>query len=82
MKQMLGPQRPYQRILDQIVGDLRVARQRPRIAAQSRYRRLDALPETVQAPVPKVIAGDRSSSVLRDAAIAKGQTPALPRYSG
>ena len=41
VKQMLGAQRPDQRVLHQVVGDLGVARQRPRIAAQRRNGRLD-----------------------------------------
>ena len=43
VKQMLGAQRPHQRVLHEIVGGLGVARQRARIAAQRRYRRLDVL---------------------------------------
>ena len=43
MKQMLGAQRPHQRVLHQIVGGFGVARQRPRIAPQRRNRRLDIL---------------------------------------
>jgi hypothetical protein len=42
---MLGAQCPYQRILNEIIGDFRVARERPRVASQRRDRRLQAVPE-------------------------------------
>ena len=48
---MLGTQCAHQRVLHQIVRELGVARQRPRIAAQRRDRRLDALAESAHIPL-------------------------------
>src|SRR5580700_11310106 len=54
VKQMLGTQRPHQRVLDDIVGGFAVAGQRPRIPPQRRNRGLDPLPKFTQrlAPCP------------------------------
>jgi hypothetical protein len=41
MKQMLGPQRPHQRVLHEIVSGFGVARQRAGVSSQRRYRHLD-----------------------------------------
>ena len=42
-KQFFRAQRAHQRVLHQIVGDVGVARQRPRVAAQRRYHGFDTL---------------------------------------
>ena len=52
MKQMLLPQRPHQRVLNEIVGKLGIAGERPRIASQRRDRSLDSLPESDQRVLP------------------------------
>ena len=52
MEQVLGPQRPHQRVLHQIVGQLGVAGQRARVAPQRRNRRLDALPKAATFVLP------------------------------
>jgi hypothetical protein len=53
MKQMLGPQRAHQRVLDEIVGRLGVARERARVPAQGRYGRLDVAAKAAHPFVPK-----------------------------
>ena len=53
MKQMFGPQRPHQRILNEIVGELGIAGERARIAPQGRNGRFDPLSETAHgSPLP------------------------------
>jgi hypothetical protein len=52
MKQVLGTQRPHQRILHQIVGNIAVASERARIAPQRRNRRLDILAEPAHPRTP------------------------------
>src|SRR5450830_1414122 len=49
MEQMLRAQRPHQRVLNQIVGDVGIPRQRAGIPPQRRDRRLNVLPERGQA---------------------------------
>jgi len=45
VEQMLRAQSPQQRVLDEVVGKLRVTRQRASVPAQSRDLVLDGLPE-------------------------------------
>jgi hypothetical protein len=52
MKQMFRPQRPHQRVLNEIVSELGVAGERPRIASQRRDRSFDSLPESDQRVLP------------------------------
>src|SRR6516164_4235017 len=53
---MLGAQRPHQRVLDEVVGKLDVAGERPRIASQCRNRTLDFLTESAQRTFPPSVA--------------------------
>ena len=52
MKQVLGTQRPHQRVLHEVVGRLGVAGERPRVAPQRRYGRLDLLLKFTQSCTP------------------------------
>src|SRR5262249_44705641 len=58
-EQMLRSQRPHQRVLDQIVGQLDVAGERPRVASQCRNRGFDVLPESAQCAFPFQAAANR-----------------------
>ena len=49
---MLGAQRPHQRVLHQVVGGFRVARERTGITPERRDRGFDALLEGAQARSP------------------------------
>src|ERR1043166_7354175 len=72
MKQMLRPQCAHQRILHQIVGGLGGARQRARIAAQRRDRRLDTLTKSVRHSAPShlcVYENTRSGGIFPDSLI-------------
>src|SRR5262245_66269558 len=49
---MLRPQRPHQRVLDEVVGKLGIAGERARIPSQCRNRSLDPLTESAQRTLP------------------------------
>src|SRR5262245_64704812 len=49
---MLRPQRPHQRVLDEVVGKLGIAGERARIPSQCRNRSLDPLAESAQRTLP------------------------------
>ena len=54
MEQVFGAQRAHQRVLHKIVGDLGIARERPRIASQRRNRYLDALTKSAHGLLPSI----------------------------
>jgi hypothetical protein len=55
MKQVLGPQRSHESVLHEIVRGFGIARQRPSVAPQRRYRRFDILVKRAQ-PTPQITA--------------------------
>ena len=78
VKQMLGAQRAHQRVLHQIVGRLGVARQRARVAAQRRDRRLNALAKTAHDHFP--CESSAVATAARPPAAVRGTAPSPRKH--